>query len=85
MCNEMKPWEPYLPEHVCLYYVDYNSNLDGNTKNLQKCIEDNNLYPISESIDGWWGDSFDSDVLSFTNYNCCPELGKYPIFFRVIK
>lgn len=54
MCNEMKPWEPYLPEHVCLYYVDYNSNLDGNTKQLQKCIEDNNLYPISESIDEWW-------------------------------
>ena len=25
MCNEMKPWEPYLPEHVCLYYVDYNT------------------------------------------------------------
>lgn len=54
MCNEMKPWEPYFPEHVCLYYVDCNSNLDGDTKQLQKCIEDNNLYPISESINEWW-------------------------------
>lgn len=54
MCNEMKPWEPYLPEHVCLYYVDYDNDLDDNTKILQKCIENNNLYPISESIDDWW-------------------------------
>lgn len=42
-------------------------------------------YPIDKEHVVWWGDSFDSDVLSFTNYNCCPELGKYPIFFRVIK
>lgn len=42
-------------------------------------------YPIDKEHAVWWGDSFESDVLSFTNYNCCPELGKYPIFFRVIK
>lgn len=41
-------------------------------------------YPIDKEHAVWWGDSFESDVLSFTNYNCCAELGKYPIFFKVI-
>lgn len=54
MSNEIKPWEPYFPSHVNLYYVDYNSDLDGQTELLQKCIENNNLYPLSESIDDWW-------------------------------
>lgn len=42
-------------------------------------------YPIDKEHAVWWGDSFDSDVLSFTNYNCCSELGKYPIFFKEVK
>lgn len=54
MGNDIKPWEPYFPNYVELYYVDYNSNLDNNTDTLAKCVADNNLYPISESIDDWW-------------------------------
>lgn len=54
MSNDIKPWEPYFPNYVELYYVDYNSNLDNNTDTLAKCVADNNLYPISESIDDWW-------------------------------
>lgn len=42
-------------------------------------------YRIDKEHAVWWGDSFDSDVLSFTNYNCCSELGKYPIFFKEVK
>lgn len=44
MCNEMKPWEPYLPEHVCLYYVDYNSNLDGNKKNNFRSVSRTTIF-----------------------------------------
>ena len=42
------------------------------------------LCPINKANAVWWGDSFESDVLSFTYYNCCAELGKYPIFFKEV-
>lgn len=54
MNNDIKPWEPYFPNYVELYYVGYDSNLNNNTDTLAKCVTDNNLYPISESIDDWW-------------------------------
>lgn len=41
-------------------------------------------YPIDKAHAVWWNETFDGDVLSFTNYNCCAELGKYPIFFKII-
>lgn len=54
MSDEIKPWEPYIPEYVSLYYVGYNDSLDNNSKLLRKCITDNNLYPLSESVYDWW-------------------------------
>lgn len=41
-------------------------------------------YPISKENAVWWGQTFEDDVLSFTNYNCCSELGRYPIFFKEV-
>lgn len=40
------------------------------------------LCPINKEHAVWYGQTFDDDVWSFTNYNCCAELGKYPIFFK---
>ena len=44
----------YMPEYVCLYYVDYNSNLNNETKTLQSCLTQNSLFPLSESVFDWW-------------------------------
>lgn len=44
----------YMPPHVDLYYVDYDTNLKESASLLQACISDNSLMPISESIYDWW-------------------------------
>jgi len=46
----------YLPDYVCLYYVDYRDNLEdrSNAGLLQKCIEKNSLQPLDEAIYDWW-------------------------------
>lgn len=48
------PWEIYLPDHVCLYYVDYDQSLDNHTKLVWECVKKNGLYPLSEEIFDWW-------------------------------
>lgn len=40
--------------------------------------------PISKESAVWWGQTFEDDILSFTNYNCCSELGRNPIFFKEV-
>ena len=52
--KETRPWEPYIPTYVGMYYVDYRDDLSDNTKLLQDCIDKNSLYPISEYLDDWW-------------------------------
>lgn len=52
--KETRPWEPYIPTYVDMYYVDYRDDLSDNTKLLQDCIDKNSLYPISEYLDDWW-------------------------------
>lgn len=42
-------------------------------------------YPINKANAVWCNETFDGNVMSFTNYNCCAELGKYPIFFKEIQ
>lgn len=59
--KETRPWEPYIPTYVDMYYVDYRDDLSDNTKLLQDCIDKNSLYPISEYLDDWW------DVISYTD------------------
>lgn len=49
-----KPWEKYIPTYVSMYYVDYRDNLNESSELLQKCIERNNLFAISENINDWW-------------------------------
>lgn len=46
----------YLPDYVCLYYVDYNDNLSDrhHAGLLQKCIEKNSLQPLHEAVYDWW-------------------------------
>ena len=49
----------YLPEHVELYYVDYNDNLSDQKRILQECIDANSLMPLSESVYEWWNNLHD--------------------------
>lgn len=46
--------EAYMPQYIELYYVDYRDNLDNNMNLLQKCVEKNNLFPLSESVYDFW-------------------------------
>ncbi len=43
-------WLKYMPDHVYLYWVDYNSDLNDDLELIQKCIDGNDLYPIEEDI-----------------------------------
>lgn len=52
--NETRPWEPYFPDYVNLYYVDYRDDLCGQMNLIEKCVEQNSLFPLNESIDDWW-------------------------------
>ena len=49
-----KEIEKYMPQYVSLYYVDYRDDLDNHLDLLQKCISDNCLYPLTESVFDWW-------------------------------
>lgn len=45
-----------LPEHIELYYVDYNDNLNDHEHAdlLQGCVEQNSIFPIQDMIWNWW-------------------------------
>lgn len=49
-----RPWEAYLPDHVNLYYVDYNNNLNNSTELVAECVKKNSFEPLSEKIFDWW-------------------------------
>ena len=44
----------HLPEHIELYYVDYNNNLNNHADLLQECVDANSLEPLSEFVYDWW-------------------------------
>lgn len=44
----------YMPDYVCLYYVDYRDSLDNSMGLVQDCISSNSLYPLSEEVYDWW-------------------------------
>lgn len=47
---------PYIPSRVSLYYVDYQDDLDEHEDLQQKCLKANNLVPLYEKIDDWFGE-----------------------------
>jgi hypothetical protein len=42
--------EELLPNYVCLHYVDYRDNLNGQVDLLQSCITDNSLDKVAEFV-----------------------------------
>ena len=52
--KETRPWEPYIPTYVDMYYVDYRDDLSEQTDLLQMCVDENSLFPISDKLDDWW-------------------------------
>lgn len=46
--------QPYLPNYVSLYFVDYRDNLCENKDLLQKSVSSNSLDSIHEKIWDWW-------------------------------
>lgn len=54
-----------------IYLLPCDCNIDGVWVSL---------CPINKANAVWYGQTFEDDVNSFITYNCCNELGKYPIF-----
>jgi hypothetical protein len=52
--TSMPIWEYYVPEHISLYFVDYRDNLDDHSDLINKCVQGNNIYPLSENVFDWW-------------------------------
>ena len=44
----------YMPSSVHLYYVDYRDDLRDSVDLLQRCITNNDLYPLSENVYDFW-------------------------------
>ena len=57
----------YIPPRLSLYYVDYRDDLDDHEELQQKCLQANNLIPLYENIDDWYGEQ--------EIQNCQEELG----------
>lgn len=56
MEQKQKKWEGYMPSYVNLYPVYYTDSFDEQLDLLQKCVEENSLYPL----DKWVLDSWES-------------------------
>jgi len=53
--TENKPiWQNYVPDTCYLYDVDYRDDLDDHMDLLQKCLDQNDMYPFSEEVYDWW-------------------------------
>lgn len=46
--------QPYLPDYVSLYYVDYRDDLCEHNDLLQESLCSNSLNPINEKVWDWW-------------------------------
>lgn len=46
--------QPYLPDYVSLYYVDYRDDLSEHKELLQESLSSNSLNPIHEKVWEWW-------------------------------
>lgn len=51
---DVKTWEDYVPSSVYLREIDRGDSLDHNVKEIQKCLSDNDVYPLYEAVDEWW-------------------------------
>lgn len=47
-------WRNYVGDSYYLYYVDYRDDLNEHFKELNACIQKNEIYPLSEKLDEWW-------------------------------
>ena len=45
-----------LPQRVSLVYTDYRDDMSGCMKEIDKCIDNQNCYPLTEQEDDWFGD-----------------------------
>lgn len=46
--------QPYLPQYVDLYFVNYNDNLCEQKDILQESLSSNSLDPIQDRVWDWW-------------------------------
>ena len=52
-------WKSYVPSTTTLYYVDYQENIDSDENLQQQCIQQNNLSPVNDKIDYWYGEQYE--------------------------
>lgn len=56
MNTHMQSWKDYVPASVSLYYVDYCENLNEHEDLQEKCIRQNDLFPITDEAWEWYAD-----------------------------
>lgn len=52
--TEAKVWRGYVDDRYLVYFVDYDMNLNNQMPLLQRCIDDNSLYPLDENVYDFW-------------------------------
>lgn len=45
-----KSWKDYVPQSVSLYYMDYRENLDKHEDLQDRCIRENSLEKLYETV-----------------------------------
>ena len=87
--NESLPiWRNYVDDSYELYYVDYRDDLSYHKDLLEKCIRDNSLYPLSETVYEFWDypegyyldqirESMERDGFEYVFDECCEEIKEW--------
>jgi hypothetical protein len=65
-----------LPKRISLYYVHYNNNLDERSKEMQDCIQNNNLDAFYELVDDWYSGQNWESVITYIKEELRPSLMK---------
>ena len=50
MTTTERHWKEYVPEAVSLYHIDRNENLDNDEDLQERCIRQNSLAPLDDSL-----------------------------------
>lgn len=47
-------WRNYVTDSYDLYFVNYDDDLNHSFKELNQCVQKNEMYPLTEKLDEWW-------------------------------
>lgn len=62
MTTTERHWKEYVPEAVSLYHIDRNENLDNDEDLQERCIRQNSLAPLDDSLRDRYHDIYRDSV-----------------------